>query len=568
MSAVPARSVLSAPATGPARATTAPRARVRALVRDLLADIAADEDERWGGGSISPSAYETAWVALVRDPEETGRLAFPEALAWLLRNQRDDGGWGPPFPHDIIPSMAALLALRRAPDPPPDIEAAITRGRRYLTRTLRRWRADMVDTPFFEFLIPRLADALAECGVRLTIPDRDVMLARREAKLRRLPREALYSGASSLLHALEVFGPDLDFECLYALRAPNGGYGYSPSATAAALLHAPEWDGEAARWLGQLVAGGAAHTGGMPTSHPADAFEGAWALHLLLHGGVPLDPATNPSLRRILRWLHASLAGDGASFARMRALPCDADDTALVIGVLNRLGIRVAPDPLWAFERPDHFVSYEGERTASVSSNAHVLEALLSVDAVGLPGLAARRDKVVRYVLAERSADGSWIDKWHISPYYGTLSCALALARMPDPTTHAELLPALDWLERTQRPGGGWGTARATLEETAYGVLIVVAAARVLPGVRTPAMRRLVRRAEGYLLRHRSGLERPAALPTLWVDKTLYAPARVIRAGVLAALYACRDERVWEPDGHPAPGHAPVALVVAARDGS
>lgn len=560
MPAAPARPVLSALAPAPIPPRTSAHAHVRALVRDLLDDIAADEDAHWGGGSISPSAYETAWVALLRAPDDNGRLAFPEALGWLLRHQRHDGGWGPPFPHDVVTSMAALLALRRAPDDAPEVAVAAARGTRYLARALRRWRADMIDTPFFEFLIPLLADALARADVRLTIPDLDLMLARRGAKLRRLPHDALYSGASSLLHALEVFGAELDFARLRALRAPNGGYGYSPSATAAVLLHAPAWDGAAARWLGHLVAADATQTGGMPTSHPADAFEGAWALHLLLHGGVPLDPAADPSVRQILHWLHASLADDGASFARMRALPCDADDTALVIAVLNRLGVQVPPDALWAFELPGHFVSYDGERTASVSSNAHVLEALLSVDAVGLPALAARRDKVVRYMLAERAEDGSWTDKWHLSPYYGTLACVLALARMPDPAPHDELLPALDWLARTQRPGGGWGVARATLEETAYGALTLTAAARVLPARRTATTRALLRRAEGYLMRHLSELDHPESLPALWVDKTLYSPARVIRAGVLAALYACREARAWDRRASLLPRRAPGAL--------
>jgi halimadienyl-diphosphate synthase len=537
-----ARTVV-APPTVPARSS------VRTLIRGLLDEIAADEDEHWGGGSISPSAYEVAWVALVRKPGDEQRLAFPETLDWLLTQQHTDGSWGPPFPHSLIPSMAALLALRRAPDPDLPTVAAIVRGRQYLHRAFGRWRADVLDTPFFEFLIPLLAGALARDGIPLPVPDLDLMRQRQEAKLHRLPLEALYAGRSSLLHALEVFGVSLDYERLRDLRAPNGSYGYSPSATAAVLLHGPEWDTAAAGWLRRFIVRSRddSSSGAMPASYPADAFEAAWALHLLQHGGYPLDPVTSPTVRRILHWLHASLTAEGASFSRTRGLPCDVDDTALVLAVLNRQGVQVAPAVLWPYEREAHFVSYDGERTGSTSANAHVLEALLSMDDIGLPTLADRRNKVVRYLLVQRASDGSWTDKWHLSPYYGTLSCVLALARLPDPTIRVELLPTLDWLRQTQRRGGGWGMSTSTIEETAYGVLTVAALVHVIPGLWTEATRRMIRRAHSYLSRHLSELDEPESQPTLWVDKTLYAPVRVIRAAVLAALYTCAHGHNWAP---------------------
>jgi halimadienyl-diphosphate synthase len=526
-----------------------PPADLAAMATSLLAEIAADEDAHWGGGRISPSAYEAAWVALVRHPEDPQRLAFPAALDWLLRHQRSDGGWDPPFPHGVIPTMAALLALQRAPVAAETVGDAVARGVLYLRRMLLEWRADLVDTPFFEFLIPALAVELERENIALAIPDLDLMLARRDAKLALLPLEALYAGQSSLLHALEVFGPTLDYRRLRDLRAPNGGYGCSPSATAAVLLNAPEWDEGAAVWLRHLevVSEQVGDPGAMATSHPADVFEAAWTLHLLRLGGLATYPRVAEAAGRVVMWLRDALTPEGASFSRLHGLPCDADDTALALAVLNDSGLPTDLASLWNFERDAHFASYKGERTASTSTNAHVLDALLSVSAAPVPALADRVRKVARYLLAEGHPEGYWEDKWHISPYYATLSCALALARLPE-TPEVPMQPrfqaTLAWLAHTQHRDGGWGAREVTIEETAYGLLTAASLLRLMPRLSTLEYRSMVGMARSYLHRHLYDLTNPesvASLPALWVDKTLYAPPRVIRAALLAALHCPID---------------------------
>lgn len=275
-----------------------PHPSLAARATALLDEIAADEDEHWGGGSISASAYETAWVALVRDPRHPNALAFPESLIWLLRAQQPDGRWGPPFPYALVPTLAALLALRRCPWQTEPLLAAAARAERALRRALESWRANALDTPFFEFLVPLLAAELAETGLHLPVPDLDLMCQRRAAKLTRLPLPLLYAGRSNLVHALESISDQLEFTRVTQLRVPFGGYGYSPSATAAVLRHGKSWDDVAAAWLRQLPARTpGALPGAMPTSHPADTFEAAWALHVLLHGGLVPRPADSPALR-------------------------------------------------------------------------------------------------------------------------------------------------------------------------------------------------------------------------------------------------------------------------------
>lgn len=50
-----------------------------------------------GGGEISVSAYDTAWVALVPALDGSGnRPQFPKCLDWIVNNQLEDGSWGEP----------------------------------------------------------------------------------------------------------------------------------------------------------------------------------------------------------------------------------------------------------------------------------------------------------------------------------------------------------------------------------------------------------------------------------------------------------------------------------------
>jgi halimadienyl-diphosphate synthase len=532
-----------------------PRILVASLIRALLESVAADEDPIWGGGLLTASAYETAWVAQVRDPEQRDVLAFPEMLNWLLRQQGRDGAWGPHVPYSLLPTLAALVALKKAPQPTNQIQRAATRAERYLRRTMIEWSAATFDTPFFEFLVPTLLDDLAGIGVALPTTQVELMRQRRQEKLDRLPLDLLYRGQSNLIHALEGLGPNLlDYQRLAGLQASDGGYGCSPSATAAVLLYGSQWDARAAAWLRRLATKmvNSAH-GGMPASYPIDVFEAAWVLYFLHHGGFPVDPVAHPAALRMLRWLRASVTPAGTGVARTGTLPPDADDTAVVLSVLNRSGVQTPLAPLQVFMGVDHFVNYPGERVASVSANAHVLEALLSSNAIGMVGSSSTdevnttvspwRDKLITYLFDQRHAEGYWSDKWHLGPYYATLAAVYALARVPDPPIYQALDATRAWLLEAQQPTGGWGMASATDEETAYAVLALARLQRILPQGQTARQQHALARGARFLRHHLRQLGEPGvlsprqSLPTLWVDKSLYRPVRVVQAAILAALY-------------------------------
>jgi hypothetical protein len=118
-----------------------------------------------------------------------------------------------------------------------------------------------------------------------------------------------------------------------------------------------------------------------------------------------------------------------------------------------------------------------------------------------------------------------------------------------DAAAHQSLGSTMAWIAQTQCPDGGWGCGGSSVEETAYALLTIAAARRVAaPGSTENRSAKaswswIVARGRNYLQQHVTDLAHPDRLPPMWVDKDLYAPSRIIRAAVLAALRISMRER-------------------------
>lgn len=521
----------------------------------LLQQTADDLNQAWGGGAISSSAYETAWVAMVRSPHDASQLAFPQTLEWILDHQHDTGLWGPATPYALVPSLAAFLALLRVPQPTERIRYAIARAEHALQHEIINWSPDDADTPFVEFLVPQLVQLIAIEGVDLSLKNRETMEQRAAEKITYFPAQTIYNGNSNLIHAIEALTDIVDCDKMVQCQATNGSFGYSPSATAAILMHASRWNTAAERWLQHLLNRRSDDHGGMPTSHPSDIFEVSWVSYLLMKGGYAILTEQPQIAHTFRNWLEQSLTEHGTSFASIRAMPEDVDDTSMTIAMLCALGNPVSPEALWNFETEEHFVSYAHERTSSTSANAHVLEALLETpDNTQLHRIA----KVVQYLLQQQSSEGYWYDKWHISRYYATFSVIAPFARLhASPSlrngihsnTGNEITPigvyqsmqqAARWILSTQQSDGGWGDNGSTAEETAYAVLSLTTLSQQLSTLILTGHIRALQRGRRFIWRHFHDAEHPP----LWVDKSLYTPNRVVQAAIYAALHSTIQGRV------------------------
>ena len=58
---------------------------------------------------VSPSAYDTAWLAMIPHPKQNSCPKFKGCLDWILDNQKEAGYWGE-CDHDGLPTIDSLPA--------------------------------------------------------------------------------------------------------------------------------------------------------------------------------------------------------------------------------------------------------------------------------------------------------------------------------------------------------------------------------------------------------------------------------------------------------------------------
>lgn len=469
-------------------------------------------------GSMSETAYDTAWVARVPNPDNPQEPLFPAAFDWLLRAQRADGSWGAeiPFAHDrVISTLASLITLAGSSYRREEAQLAARRAIVYLNRERPNLQDDPVETVGFELILPELVRQAGELGLSLPYDDWKFVEAIKADKLNRIPPIAVYGGPTSLTHSLEYLGDRLSPTLVQRCQLANGSYGVSPSATA--YVHARVPDGQTTRYLERVA--GLKPSGGTPYVHPFEIFETSWVLYCL----EPL-PRSLPEVLVLTQRLASAWSPVGTAWTAESSVP-DADDTAVALWVLNSYGHRVDTAILERFEAAEYFLTFAFERNPSVTTNAHVLAVLRQQEST--PDRRRMILKAVQYLRNARVDGTYWRDKWHVSPYYATDQALAALSGLADELVR----PAISWILDQQADSGAWGFGDGTQEETAWALHALIVASERDPALRSIA-RPAVERGGTYLA---DCFDEPR-YPALWVGKSLYTPQNIVRAIVLGAL--------------------------------
>jgi len=471
-----------------------------------------------GKGEMAGTAYDTAWVASVPDPEHPDRPAFPQALEWLRLHQHSDGSWGAEvdYSHDsIISTLAAILTLSRWPqDEWADYQ--ISAGIRSIWRQLSGLQRDPFETVGFDLILPTLLNEAQTKGFNLPYAFFDRYRRQRQIKIGMIPPEMRYSRHTTLAFTLEFLGDEVDRSKLNGdLRESNGSIACSPSATSYYLRHVS--DEHAWNYIRHVVS---ESKGAIPMTSPVDIYESAWALYnlYLVEESYPIDvTGLTTSLAKLWK-------PTGVSVGRWFSVP-DFDDTVLTYLALARAGHEPAPEVFSRFELAEHFWCFQYERDASASVHVHLVDTLKACRP--FPERDKMLAKALSFLRRSQVSKLFWFDKWHASPYYTTAHAIVATWDVEPALTQE----AITWMVQTQRPDGSWGYLTGTTEETAYTLQALVFLHRRKNGL-IPA--HVFKQAVEYL--EASTERRATHYKPLWIGKALYYSTWVVHSAVLGAL--------------------------------
>lgn len=476
-----------------------------------------------GTGEMNEIAYDTAWIA--RLIEYCPDMA-QSALEWITENQLSDGSWGANgvlYYHDrVISTLSAMIALtyrgRRSYD-----RLQVRKGMEALERISSGATIGLASDPNgatvgFELICPTLVSEAERLGIIKQQGDRILgrMKRLREQKLAKLTGMKINRHITPAFSS-EMAGEDgqsiLDVE---NLQESNGSVGNSPAATAYFVAHVKKGDPEALRYICSIK------KGGIPFAYPFDVFERAWVIwNLSLSNAFSHDEQVQNLLQVHLEFLKSGWKpGQGIGFSRTYT-PCDADDTAITLEILNRYMGFNDELALQAFEGPNYFYCYPFESNPSISANIHVLCALKQL---GYEASHPSVKKTLGFLRSTQRPEGFWNDKWHLSPYYSTAHMIIAASSYD----HDLCEPAVNWIIRTQQSNGAWGAFNSpTAEETAY----CIQALMFWYFQYGTISKECIYRALEWL---RQNYEKP--FPSLWIGKALYCPKFVVKSSILSAM--------------------------------
>ncbi|KAG6438314.1 hypothetical protein SASPL_103251 [Salvia splendens] len=310
-----------------------------------------------GDGEISVSPYDTAWVALVAAADEAGPQ-FPSSLEWISRNQLGDGSWGDGRRFSIfdriINTLACVVALRSWDVNPEKTEKGIL----FIKKNINRLEEEnMEHMPIgFEVALPSLIDKAKELGIDIPSDTRRLreIYARREIKLKKIPKDILHQMPTTLLHSLE------------GMEVPN--------------------------------------------VYPVDLFEHLWAVDRLQRLGVSRYFQTE--MDECIAYVHWYWTEKGICWARNSEVQ-DIDDTAMAFRLLRLHGYKVSADVFGHFWSGGEFFCFKGQSTQAVTGMFNLYRAAQLI----FPGENILEDAAAfsSKFLHQKRADNELLDKWIIT---------------------------------------------------------------------------------------------------------------------------------------------------------
>ncbi|KAM3324454.1 hypothetical protein P3S67_005606 [Capsicum chacoense] len=358
-------------------------------------------------GEISVSAYDTAWVALVKDINNNPQ--FPSSLEWIANNQLLDGSWGDKFmflAYDrIFNTFACVIALKSWNVHHDKREL----GMSFIKENIRKIGDENAEhMPIgFEVAFPSLIKMGRNMGIDIIADDFPVLreiYARRNLKLTRVPRDIMHKVPTALLFSLEGMS-DLDWQKLLLLQCADGSFLFSPSSTAFAFMQTRDYN--CLSYLTNIVH---KFNGGVPNVYPVDLFEHIWIVDRLQRLGISRYFETE--IKECVDYVYRYWTNEGICWARNSRFQ-DIDDTAMAFRLLRLHGYIVSADVFKNFESKGKFFSFVGQTSQTVTEMYNLFRASQLI----FPEEKILNDakKFTSNFLQEKQAQNQLLDKWIIT---------------------------------------------------------------------------------------------------------------------------------------------------------
>ncbi|PKU86965.1 Levopimaradiene synthase, chloroplastic [Dendrobium catenatum] len=379
-------------------------ARIETLIREIK-----DMFLRLGDGEISPSAYDTAWIARIPSLNDPNKPQFPTTLQWILKNQLNDGSWGEPSFFSLYDRLVCTLSCVLTLTLWKQGDELIANGLYFLQKYIPNLEKEKSNRRLvgFEITFPSMLEEAQSLGLSLPyeLPCLKHIFTLREEKKRRIPVEVMHSVHTTMLHSLEALQELVQWDRILKLQSSNGSFADSPSATVAAYLNSH--DKKCLEYLTNIVKRFEDH---VPFAYPVDIFERNWMVDTIQRLGI--DHHFHEEISNTLNYLYRNLRKDGIAWARDLYLT-DIDDTCITMLLLRLHGYPVSSDVLEYFKYDDdNFMCYAGETHKGVSDTF----SLYRFSQIAFPGekILKQANSFAKQHLINTIRDNQVHDKWAI----------------------------------------------------------------------------------------------------------------------------------------------------------
>ncbi|KAH7652057.1 Neoabietadiene synthase protein [Dioscorea alata] len=330
-------------------------------------------------GEISPSAYDTAWIARIPSLDNPKKPQYPMTLKWILENQNKDGSWGEPSSfllYDrLVCTLACVLALKKWEAG----EEQVAKGLHFLRLCVLDLDKEtaILRTAGFEFIFPSMLNEAKNIGLALPydLPCIEKILSLREKKIK---RHAIHT---TLLYSLEALQDVVQWDKILKLQCGNGSFLNSPSATAAAYMMTG--DTKCLEFLTFIVNHFDDHA---PCVYPIDIFDRIWMVDTIHRLGI--DRHFGEEISDVLDYVYRNNGKRGVSWGRDITLP-DIDDTCMALRLMRMHGYPISPDVLELFKDDNgNFICFPGETHQGVSDMFN----LCRLSQISFPGRGILRE--------------------------------------------------------------------------------------------------------------------------------------------------------------------------------